>query len=206
MRYTDDLSPIGTDSINFIPIDRYWFLTWTTYGTWLPGDRRGFVGSLENESGEILEHNVPGTPLAPPTPRLNRAAKRRLKADPIVLQVAQADLLLDQFLETAKFRRWLLVALGILRTHLHAVVGVPGDPDPDKILGDFKAYGTRCLDARWGCPPSRKWWTRGGSKRKLPDYRSVEAAVVYICRQPNPLLIWTREEGIVYRWSKGNSK
>ena len=37
-----------TEPINFIPIDRNWFLTWTTYGTWLPGDPRGFVGSLRN--------------------------------------------------------------------------------------------------------------------------------------------------------------
>src|SRR5947209_816005 len=27
-------------------MDRYWFLTWTTYGTWLPGDARGFVGRV----------------------------------------------------------------------------------------------------------------------------------------------------------------
>ena len=32
-------------------MDRYWLLTWHTYGTWLPGDRRGFVGRVREGSG-----------------------------------------------------------------------------------------------------------------------------------------------------------
>ena len=32
-------------------MDRYWLLTWTTYGTWLPGDRRGFVSNVLDGSG-----------------------------------------------------------------------------------------------------------------------------------------------------------
>jgi hypothetical protein len=44
-------------------MDRYWFLTWTTYGTWLPGDARGFVGRVWNEDlGPRVKHNEPGTP------------------------------------------------------------------------------------------------------------------------------------------------
>jgi len=27
-----------------------WLLTWTTYGTWLPGDERGFVGNVVEEA------------------------------------------------------------------------------------------------------------------------------------------------------------
>ncbi len=27
-----------------------WLLTWTTYGTWLPGDERGFVGNVIEEA------------------------------------------------------------------------------------------------------------------------------------------------------------
>jgi hypothetical protein len=29
---------------------RYWFLIWTTYGTWLPGDDRGFVSPVRSSS------------------------------------------------------------------------------------------------------------------------------------------------------------
>jgi hypothetical protein len=32
---------------------RYWLLTWTTYGTWLPGDERGFVSPVRENSYEL---------------------------------------------------------------------------------------------------------------------------------------------------------
>jgi len=32
-------------------MERHWFLTWTTYGTWLPGDDRGFVCNVSSPDG-----------------------------------------------------------------------------------------------------------------------------------------------------------
>ena len=187
-----------TPDINFIPVDRYWFLTWTTYGTWLPGDERGFVGVAPDPSGRMLLHNQPHTPLAPPRPGLRQSAENRLKAAPVILNIDQAEALLDQFHETTAHRRWLLVAIRIMHTHLHLVVGVPGDPDPDKILGDGKAYGSRCLNQMGHSRSDGTWWTTGGSKRKLANDHSVEATVNYIRQQPNPLLIWTRDDGLIF--------
>ena len=187
-----------TEPVNFIAVDRYWFLTWTTYGTWLPGDERGFVGIAPDESGNLVNHNQFGTPAAPPNLLLRESIERNLKSPPIVLSHAQATALLEQFRETTRIRGWLLIAVGIMHTHLHVVVGVPGDPDPEKILGDLKAYGSRCLNRGWTKPPGDTWWTTGGSKRKLADERAVETVVKYIRQQPNPLLLWTREEGLIH--------
>jgi hypothetical protein len=83
-----------------------------------------------------------------------------------------------------------------MSTHLHIVIAVSGDPDPDKILGDLKAYGSRRLN-RISTNSTNQWWTEGGSKRKLPDEDSIEAAVEYIRLQSNPLLLWTRQDGRV---------
>jgi REP element-mobilizing transposase RayT len=113
------------------------------------------------------------------------------------LNLAQANALLEQLKETTRYRNWLLVCVAIMHTHLHVIVGVPDDPDPEKILGDIKAYGARRLNREWSKPDSDTWWTTGGSKRKLPDKFSIETAVNYVRNQPNPLLIWTREEGLV---------
>lgn len=184
--------------INFIQVARYWFLTWTTYGTWLPGDERGFVGVAPDQSGRMVLHNQPNSPLAPPRPGLLQSAESRLKGAPVILNIDQAEALLDQFHETTAHRHWLLVAIGIMHTHLHLVVGVPGDPNPDKILGDGKAYGSRRLNHVGRIRDDGTWWTTGGSKRKLSNDYSVEAAVNYIRQQPNPLLIWTREDGLVF--------
>ncbi|MFO1004488.1 MAG: transposase [Planctomycetaceae bacterium] len=183
------------EPVNLFAIDRYWFLTWTTYGSWLPGDARGYVGVAIDESGRAVNHNQYGTPAAPPNESLRESARRSLKSTPIVLTQAQAESLFTQLQETAKIRRWLLIAVAIMQTHLHLVVGVHGDPDPDKVLGDFKAYGSRCLNQGWGQPKSETWWTTGGSTRKLADDLAVETVVPYIRQQPNSLLIWTRETG-----------
>jgi hypothetical protein len=40
-------------------------ITWTCYGTWLPGDERGHVSNMLNpRSGFEQKQNVPGTPPA----------------------------------------------------------------------------------------------------------------------------------------------
>jgi hypothetical protein len=81
--------------------------------------------------------------------------------------------------------------------HFHIVVGVPGDPDPGKILGDFKSWATRTLSKCFGAPPSKTWCTEHGSKRKLPDARAIAAAEHYVLyEQPNPLLTWSPETGL----------
>ena len=183
------------EPVNLLAVDRYWFLTWTTYGTWLPGDPRGYVGVVTDETGTAVNHNQYGTPAALPNERLRESARRSLKSSPIVLTLPQAESLFEQFQETARIRQWLPIAVGIMHTHIHMVVGVAGDPDPEKILGDFKAYGSRCLNRGWGQPASVTWWTTGGSTRKLPDGFAVETVVPYIRQQANPLLIWTRETG-----------
>ena len=74
--------------------------------------------------------------------------------------------------------------------HFHVVVGVPGDPDPDDLLRDFKSYASGGLNKLWTKPASDTWWTTSGSKRKLPDHNAVLAAIEYVKNQPNPLLIW----------------
>lgn len=172
-------------------MDRYWFLTWTTYGTWLPGDARGFVGPVPGPDGRTEIHNIPGTPYDADMPVLKQAARERLKCPPIFLNLDKARELLSQFRETTDCRGWKLLAAAIMVNHVHIVVGVRGDPDPARILGDYKSYGSRRLNRRWTKPASGTWWTESGSKRKLGDERSLLGAVDYVLhRQENPLLIW----------------
>lgn len=130
-----------------------------------------------------------------PNEGLNYVMNRQLKDIVVIFGLRDATTLLEQFQETTQQRSWLLIAVGIMRTHLHAIVGVPDDPDPDKILGDLKVYGSRCLNKLSGRRDD--WWTRGGSKRKLSSESAVEAGVQYIRDQSNPLLIWTRVDGLL---------
>jgi REP element-mobilizing transposase RayT len=98
-----------------------------------------------------------------------------------------------QFHETSAFRKWSNLAVAIMPNHFHIVVGVQGDPDPSNVLRDFKSYGSRVLNRRWGKPKSGTWWTESGSKRKLRDDSAVRMAIGYVRDQPNPLLVWLAE-------------
>jgi REP element-mobilizing transposase RayT len=181
-------------------MDRYWLLTSTFYGNWLPGDPRGFVSRVRDSRPEDpctpvrKEHDAPGTPYDADLPGLYHSAQQSLRGAPIRIDAEQAHVLLKQFQETAAYRGWQLLAVAIMSNHVHWVVGVNGDPDPTKILGDFKAYGSRALSARWRKPASATWWTYGGSKRKLGDGQAVRAAVAYVRSQFEPLVVWLAPE------------
>jgi REP element-mobilizing transposase RayT len=172
-------------------MDRHWLLTWTTYGTWLPGDARGFVSAVGDGPGPEVRHDVPGTPYDTDDARVRQRALGLLVGQPVWLTAEQARVVADQFQETARFRRWLLVACAVMANHVHLVVGVAADPDPAKLIHDFKSYATRALKAAGHMPRGGRWWTESGSRRKLPDERAVCAAVEYVRRQQKPLVIWT---------------
>jgi REP element-mobilizing transposase RayT len=130
-------------------------------------------------------------------PGLQRASAESMTGPPIHIELGHAELLLPQFRETAAYRRWELLAVAIMFNHVHLVVRAPADIKPKKILGDFKAYGSRPLTPRYGKPVSETWWTYGGSKRFLPDDRALAAAIYYVLhKQYNPLLTWSPEQGL----------
>src|SRR6188508_3237740 len=87
-------------------MSRCWFLTWTTYGTWLPGDARNFVSPVRDSSGKGERHNVIGTEFSSNTPSLERFARSQLRDEPVFLTKEQADLVLQQCQTTAEFRNW----------------------------------------------------------------------------------------------------
>lgn len=101
-----------------------------------------------------------------------------------------------QFQETAAYRGWTLRAVAIMANHFHLVVQVQGDPEPRKMLIDFKAYGSRVLNRRYGKPASDTWWTTNGSKRKLSADQALDNAINYVLyKQLHPLLVWSPETG-----------
>lgn len=175
-------------------LDRYWLLTWTTYGTWLPGDQRGFVSPVPQDDGPRIRRNTPHTPCDRDMPELKKEAKSLLKGPPVFLGLPQAQPLFEQFQETSTYRAWTLIATGIMRAHIHLLVGVPGDPDPEAILRDYKAYGSRSLNHRFSRPKSGTWWTEGGSKRIKRSDKEIFNAVRYVARQEKPLLAWVHSE------------
>jgi REP element-mobilizing transposase RayT len=172
-------------------MDRYWLITWTCYGNWRPGDRRGFVGNVRDEQGEQVVHNIPGTPCDADIPELEKYVREHMKGPPLKLQQTEADAMIAQYQETARIRQWQLCAASVMHNHTHVMLGVAGDPDPQLILETLKNWATRAVKKVRPLPPNGTFWTAKGSKRKLPDEAAVRAGVIYVVRkQPNPLAVW----------------
>lgn len=103
--------------------------------------------------------------------------------------VQHAEVLRNQFQETANHRRWWLLCAAVMATHVHLVVGIPGDPSPDNLLRDFKSYGSRSLNKHFGKLTSGTWWTESGSRRKLPTAEAVIGGIRYMIGQQSSRLI-----------------
>ncbi len=176
-----------------------WLLTSTFYGQWLPGDPRGSVTNVldrrpdDPDSAIRLEHARPGEEYEEAIPGLQRASLEQLKGPPVTIALPEAEQLLEQFQETASHRRWTLRAVSIMFKHIHLVVEAPPEIGKKELLRDFKSYASRRLNRVFGPPASETWWTDSGSCRPVRD---PAAANYYVCyRQPNPLVVWSRERG-----------
>ena len=186
-----------TDASNDLHYDWFWFVTMTTYGSWLPGDNRGSIGIFHYQGQNKVEKNKFGQPMYDPSDTLRDHAKGQMKGDELRLNLEQARVLLTQFCCTCAFRKWRLLAVAIMANHIHLVVHVHSDPEPETIKRDFKSYASRELNIQWGEPKSETWWTSSASARKLETDISVTNAIQCICDQEFPLLIWTLEHGII---------
>jgi REP element-mobilizing transposase RayT len=114
-----------------------------------------------------------------------------MQADPVWLNLEQAQAVLASLQETAKVQGWWLAAVAIMPNHVHVVVGGPNRVDGAKFLGRFKSYASRGLNARWG---KRNWWTENGSARVLPDLDAVHSAMEYVANQPGPLVLMIEKD------------
>jgi REP element-mobilizing transposase RayT len=174
-----------------------WLITSTTYGTWLPGDARGFVGRVwdarpDDPGATTLRatHDTIDTPYDRDMPGLEAKSRSLMKGEPILLTAEQAHAVLNQFVETAEYRQSLLHAASVMANQFHLVVSAPAGIQTDAVLRDFKSYAARVLNRQWGKPRSGTWWTASGSRRRLPDDRAVESAIRYVWRQHRVLARW----------------
>ncbi len=174
-------------------MDRWWFLTWRTYGTWLPG-QDGFVGYYRVPSGPRRSENVVGEVAGEAIPALAKYAREQLVSEPVCLTKSHAETILAQLQETAAYRGWALDAVAVLTTHVHLVCGVTGDPTPTSLLRDFKSYCSRALNATLSEGTQAKWWAERGSTRFLKDQDRRARATCYTRDQENPLLVWLCDE------------
>ena len=153
-----------------------YFLTWCTYGTWLPGDERGWI-----EYGH-------GWQLPDVVRKLE--AEARMTEDACRLDGEQRDVVERQIAETCNIRGWELHAVNCRSNHAHVVV--TADQAPKIVRNQLKAWCTRRLkeleavrhDAQGRVVDAttlrENWWAERGNQRFINDSESLEAAILYV--------------------------
>lgn len=136
-------------------------VTCTTYGTWLRGDRRGWV-----DDGVVY----------PPDRELQEADHSRLKHTPF--QFAEdawhtvGELIGRALIDRIKQR---ILALTVQTWHVHWVVAASEVPIADVVRCGKEAV-------RYGLRPGRPIWTDGYDKRFCFDEASLVARIGYVER------------------------
>jgi len=146
-----------------------YFITCTCYGTWLPGDDRGWI---RWHSGH-----------QPPRPLLCHWCHDRMHEPMVILNDSERSLVETTVCDHCVYRNWELYRVNCRTTHFHVVLAAPG-VDGGKVRDQLKAWSTRRLRESQQptdeCPPSRThWWARGGSVRVIFDEGSLAAAIEY---------------------------
>ncbi len=139
-----------------------YFITWTTYGTWLLGDERGWWGK-----GELQR----------PNDLFREMAASDMKETAFILSPDDREIVEKTIARHCDIRGWTLHAVNARSNHVHVVVTAPGY-EPKTARDQFKAWCTRHLKPM--NPSRERFWTEGGSCRWINQEDDLEAAIIYV--------------------------
>jgi len=147
-----------------------YLITWTTYGTWLPGDERGWL-----KKGSAVIH--------PPDPALHEAARQGMTEEAVVLSQPQRDLVGSVVVKHCDIRKWILHARNVRTNHVHVVVSAA--IDGEEIRSQLKAWCSRRLSEQAGLSGQgdngqRRWWTEKGDIKWIDDEEHLHNAIRYV--------------------------
>ena len=138
-----------------------YMLTWTTYGSWLQGEDKGWV-----KDGQIQGGNV----------NLKAINKRALVKDPVVLTEKQQQIVREAILKSASKLKHKIHSIAVCSNHVHIVGGYIDIPI-GKIVANYKAAGRKALNE---CGFIGRLWTSGYDKRYCFDEQKLQALTEYV--------------------------
>ena len=141
-----------------------YMVTWTTYGTWLQGDERGYV-----KDGKVLGANE----------ELEAANREIQKFDKSVLSKMERAVVEDAIISAGKLTGHQLCAIAVCSNHVHIAARVSDDAI-EKVVMRYKNMATIKLKqvGRVG-----KIWTKGFDKRFCFNDNDLSKRVDYIINE-----------------------
>jgi REP element-mobilizing transposase RayT len=140
-----------------------YMVTWTTYGTWLPGDKRGYV-----KRGKVL----------PGDPKINQASRRLQISTTIILNSKQKTIIRNAILQEAERIGQKIEALAVCTNHIH-LVARPFEESIESIVSRYKNVAIFALCKNG---PVKRIWTRGFDKRFCFNEKSLNQKIEYVKR------------------------
>ena len=141
------------------------FITWTVYGTFLPGDARGW---RHRKSGQRLAR-----------PRLETWHRERLHHDVVTLDTSMQSVADAAIREICRVRSWSVWAIAVRSNHVHAVITAP-EYTPVLVRDQLKAKATLELRRAFAVWNDRPVWTEKGDIEFLDSETDIEQCVVYV--------------------------
>jgi REP element-mobilizing transposase RayT len=136
-------------------------LTWTTYGTWLRGDRRGYVGRtlLSGQAVAPKRHQF-GTPYDADHGRTYNYDANAMKGAPVHLTPAQASRVAEALREGCDRAGYALLAAAVMDDHVHVLVAAHPDGKRE-MMRRLKNVSAVRLTQTFGRPGSSSTQERG---------------------------------------------
>ena len=155
-----------------------YMVTWTTYGTWLQGDRRGYVrnGKILPADRLLYERNV-----------------TKLSGGPVSLSLAQRRTVRTAIFTEAERLGQKIFALAIGSNHVHLLVEyIP--KAIGRVVSHYKHAARLALADKGN---TDRWWTKGYDKRYCFDKCSQRSRIAYVIgHSRNPRI----NPGAKYGW------
>jgi REP element-mobilizing transposase RayT len=136
-------------------------LTWTTYGTWLQGDTRGYV-----KDGKVFGENA----------RLREANEAAMSQAPFTLAEEEKEVVRDRIREQSRKIGQQVLALSVQSNHVHMAVRTVEQPVAAVVQMYKRATTNRLRD--FGV--KGKVWTRGYYVGYCYDEAAMRQRIEYV--------------------------
>ncbi len=168
-------------------------VTWTTYGTWLPGDQRGFVSCVPSAESPHPIHNRPGESYDADDPQSLASATERLQGTLVYLNRDHAEVALMAIAGVCGRHGIEPLAVAVMANHVHVLCQT--ERTKGELLKLFKGGVSHALNARFELESAPRWFTTGGSVRYSKSRGDLTTAIEYVKNQKQPLASWSFDVG-----------
>jgi hypothetical protein len=161
----------------------WWLVTWNTYGTWLPGDPRGFQTWRGNEYvPPPRRYARPGESVYDPRKYASRhAAARAMTEEPVRLTLAQQRVALPAIVKDIAELPIMPAIMALGPDHVHLLAKF-GSLKIRPTVGRLKSMATRAIkDSDPKFNPKRTW-AKECHERRLDDEPAYRTAFAYVER------------------------